>query len=91
LKRLFEGKKIGSSFSCNGASCTSSGGSIVLSSLDRIKRLLLEEWDPIGIYEDPPISVTEYDTYAVVVFDQIEKGATVDDIADYLTQWSKGK
>ena len=51
--------------------------------LGNLKRLLWEEWDPIGINGEP-IAQDEYDNYAEEVDRRLERGASVDEIAAYL-------
>ena len=51
--------------------------------LEEIKRLLLKEWDPIGVAEVPQ-AADEYDMYAMAIFTALHSGSTADDIADYL-------
>ena len=51
--------------------------------LEEIKRLLLWEWDPIGVAGIEG-AVDEYDMYAMPIFTGLHSGATVDDITDYL-------
>jgi hypothetical protein len=55
--------------------------------LEAIKRLLLHEWDPIGILElGGPAD--EYDAYAFRVFSMLTRGTSVDAIASYL-DWAE--
>jgi hypothetical protein len=51
--------------------------------LEEIKRILLQEWDPIGV-ADTSGAADEYDTYAFQIFTSLHSGATSDSIADYL-------
>lgn len=51
--------------------------------LDAIKRLLLNEWDPIGVAGISE-AVDEYDSYAMRVFTMLASGATAETIAEYL-------
>jgi hypothetical protein len=53
--------------------------------LEEIKRILLNEWDPIGL-ADVPEAVDEYDAYALRVFTLLQSGAKRASIRDYL-QW----
>ena len=48
-----------------------------------VRTLLLSEWDPIGIH-DEPAAQDEYDTYAAVIVDMLSAGARPTEIADYL-------
>lgn len=52
--------------------------------LKRIERLLWEEWDPIGL-NDNPEWCDEYDTYALKVWGMVRRGDSQGQIADYLT------
>ena len=57
--------------------------------LERIKRLLWEEWDPIGVNEtDCPDD--EYDSYALQVFSKLKSGATARELEAYLN-WADGE
>jgi hypothetical protein len=51
--------------------------------LQEIKRILLQEWDPIGVAETPEAS-DEYDAYAFQILTSLHSGATADSIAEYL-------
>jgi len=51
--------------------------------LDNVKALLLSEWDPIGI-RDEPAAQDEYDAYAAVIADMIDAGRSETELADYL-------
>jgi len=44
----------------------------------------MEEWDPIGV-RGVPEAADEYDTYVGQIGRRLHDGATVDEIADYLT------
>jgi len=46
-------------------------------------RLLLKVWDPIGIGDEPGAQ-GEYDSYADHIVGQLFRGATDDEIAEYL-------
>jgi hypothetical protein len=48
-----------------------------------VRRVLLEEWDPIGV-GDAPDAQDEYDDYIDHVVGQLFSGATDDEILDYL-------
>jgi hypothetical protein len=55
--------------------------------LEEIKRLLWEEWDPIGVNEtDCPDD--EYDGYAFQVFSKLKGGTTLQDVEAYL-EWAE--
>ena len=51
--------------------------------LDGVNALLLSEWDPIGIC-DEPAAQDEYDAYAAVIVDMINAGRSEAELADYL-------
>jgi hypothetical protein len=48
-----------------------------------VRRLLMDEWDPIGV-RDWPEAADEYDAYVGVVGRMLHEGASADDIAAYL-------
>ena len=48
-----------------------------------IKRLLLEEWDPIGV-KNFPEAQNEYDSYVEGICNLLKNGASTDDIFKYL-------
>ena len=48
-----------------------------------IRRILLEDWDPIGVREEPTIQ-DEYEAYAVGVYSILARGGTDADVAAYL-------
>ena len=49
----------------------------------RIRQLLWEKWDPIGINSEPG-ACDEYDAYAEDVYTLVRNGRGIDEIADYL-------
>ena len=51
--------------------------------LEEIKRIFLQEWDPIGVAGIPE-AVDEYDAYAFQVFTSLHSGATPASIREYL-------
>jgi hypothetical protein len=51
--------------------------------LEEIKRIFLNEWDPIGV-AGKPAAADEYDSYAFRVFTWLHSGATAESIAEYL-------
>jgi hypothetical protein len=63
------------------------GGSVELepklSALHAIMRLLRDEWDPIGMM--PHLPADEYDSYANRVFSMLSAGASVEEVANYLS------
>ncbi len=54
--------------------------------LSALQRLLLEEWDPIGV-QDAPEAVDEYDSYAFEIYTMLHAAPapTAERIAAYLT------
>lgn len=50
-----------------------------------IKRILLNEWDPIGISELPEAQ-DEYDAYAPVVYQLLSRHAAASEVFEYLWQ-----
>ena len=57
----------------------------MIPALEEIKRLLLKEWDPIGV-ADVPQAADDYDMYAMPIFTAIHSGANADDITACL-EW----
>jgi hypothetical protein len=55
----------------------------MIAKLEALKRLLLEEWDPIGVAEAEGAR-DEYDNYAFNLFVMLSRGAAVEEIATYL-------
>ena len=55
------------------------------SELEAIKRLLLREWDPIGL-SDCDGAERHYDNYALRVFEMLKEGVDATAIASYLTR-----
>ena len=51
--------------------------------LEEIKRIFLNEWDPIGVAGTPE-AADEYDSYAFQVFTSLHSGATAESINEYL-------
>lgn len=51
--------------------------------LSDIKRVLLNDWDPIGI-QDIPDAATEYDGYAPGIYQLLEESRSVEDIYAHL-------
>lgn len=49
----------------------------------QIRRVLLEEWDPIGIAEDP-LAQDEYDGYLGGIYNFLEQNATEAEIVHHL-------
>ena len=54
-----------------------------LSALNAIKQLLRDDWDPIELM--PHLPADEYDTYAMQVFSKLSAGASVEEVANYLS------
>ena len=48
-----------------------------------IRRVLMAEWDPIGV-SDIPEAADEYDSYIGGVYELLERGASAANICDYL-------
>jgi hypothetical protein len=48
-----------------------------------IKKILMEDWDPIGV-KDEPNAQSEYDRYAMQVLGLLYQKASNDDLVDYL-------
>jgi hypothetical protein len=48
-----------------------------------IRRILMAEWDPIGV-SDVPEAADEYDSYIGGVYELLERGASQGDIGNYL-------
>jgi hypothetical protein len=55
------------------------------SRLPAIRRVLLEEWDPIGV-RDEPDAQEAYDGYTLALYGLLARGATDDDLAQYLAE-----
>ena len=51
----------------------------------RIRRILIAEWDPVGV-SDLPEAADEYDSYIGGVHELLERGATEADIGSYLRE-----
>lgn len=49
-----------------------------------IRRVLLEEWDPIGVHDEPEAQ-DEYDRYALALYGLLARGATDEHLAEYLS------
>jgi len=49
-----------------------------------VRRLLMDEWDPIGV-QGIPEAANEYDSYVGVVGRMLHEGATAGEIEKYLT------
>jgi hypothetical protein len=58
----------------------------VIPLLSTLQRILLEEWDPIGV-QDAPGAADEYDSYAFEIYTMLHSAAppTAERIAAYLT------
>jgi hypothetical protein len=57
--------------------------------LAEIERMLLREWDPIGV-RDAPGAADEYDGYAFRLFIMLKSRASEDDVARYL-DWAQSE
>ncbi len=51
----------------------------------QMRRILLEEWDPIGI-ADEPLAQDEYDSYLGHIYDLLSRSASEAEIARHLNQ-----
>lgn len=49
----------------------------------RIEAILLKDWDPIGINDDPH-AANEYSSYALQILGMLHRGATEQQIVDFL-------
>ena len=54
----------------------------MIDKLKNIRRLLWEDWDPIGVNDSAPND--EYDSYADRIFSMVNRGSGESDIAEYL-------
>ena len=50
-----------------------------------VKEILLNDWDPIGIKNDPKAK-SEYDTYALRIVGMLFKGINEKELSDYLKE-----
>ena len=50
---------------------------------ERVRTILLSEWDPIGVREFPNAS-DEYDGYVALIVKMVMSGKSADDLAEYL-------
>ena len=48
-----------------------------------VQRILLHDWDPIGI-KDEPAAQDEYDSYVGIVAELVRRDSSVDDLFRYL-------
>lgn len=53
---------------------------------DKVKNILWEEWDPIGVYEPNAAWSDEYDSYVPYIYSLAVEGATQQQIANALTK-----
>jgi hypothetical protein len=58
--------------------------------MERIRHVLMEKWDPIGV-TDVPEAADEYDSYIGGVYELLERGAPAADIAAYLREIEVGQ
>jgi hypothetical protein len=49
-----------------------------------IRRVLLDEWDPIGVRDDPD-EQDAYDGYALAIYGLLARGATDEQLTEYLS------
>jgi len=54
-----------------------------------MRQVLLQEWDPIGI-EDEPAAQDEYDSYLSCLYNLLAANASEQEIADHLKQIETG-
>src|SRR5687768_6066994 len=50
---------------------------------DKIRRVLMDEWDPIGV-KDIPEAADEYDCYIGEIYGLIQRGASAGEISEHL-------
>jgi hypothetical protein len=55
----------------------------MIDELEQLKKLLWEEWDPIGV-NDMAGAVGEYDSYALQIFGMLKRGDSQDNILNHL-------
>lgn len=53
---------------------------------DKVKNILWEKWDPIGVYEPNAAWSDEYDSYVPYIYSLAVEGATQQQISNALTQ-----
>jgi hypothetical protein len=53
--------------------------------VDGIRRILLEEWDPLGVGDNPNLA-DEYDSYIPEIAQLVSSGSSSDRVAQYLRQ-----
>ena len=58
----------------------------MITELETIKRILWEDWDPIGVNHSAPDD--EYDSYAFQIFVMLKRGLGLVEIRDYL-EWAE--
>lgn len=52
---------------------------------DRVRRILMSDWDPIGI-QDAPQARDEYDDYARQITRRLADGASTTDVSSHLLE-----
>jgi len=57
--------------------------SAVIAELEKLKALLWEEWDPIGL-NDTDCPRDEYDSYALRLYSMLKSNASRDEVLNYL-------
>lgn len=55
---------------------------------DRIRRILLEDWDPLGLRGVAPSD--EYDSYISGVYRLLASGASCEQVAEHLAELERG-
>ena len=51
---------------------------------DKIRCVLMEEWDPIGIHDAPEGATDEYDRYIGGIYGLIQRGSSASEISAHL-------
>jgi len=56
----------------------------VQSITDAIRQVLIRDWDPIGVMDDPEWPRDEYDLYVGAIYGHLARGESAEFIAKYL-------
>jgi hypothetical protein len=59
-----------------------------MTEIEAIRAILWEDWDPIGVNDNPDIS-NEYDSYADQIYSMIARGDNTEELARHLSFISK--
>ncbi len=51
---------------------------------DAIRQVLIRDWDPIGVMDDPDWPRDEYDSYVGAIYGHLARGESAEFIARYL-------